>query len=362
MPADAGGERRRWCSNVRPTRRSAASTNGAASRCRCRRRVTRTGSSHVRFSGAAAPRSTRRAQVGGDALADAAAFWTACASKRSRSSTRRAARRCGGCRSRSTAPFTDLGGEQMVEWGGALRWLRRASRRSMPARFARSPPRTAAMRRCFAVAIGQRRVPSAAAGDRWAASAPQGHLRSRAHPQSRPHVRRPLMETRIAAEFAGTRDGNEAEAILRACVHCGFCTATCPTYQLLGDELDGPRGRIYLMKQVLEGAAPTAQDATPSRPLPDLPQLRDHVPVGRPLRRAGGHRPAHRRAQGRAAARRSRAALFVAQGPAREAAVRRGARGRPRRQGVAAAPARASAFPMRAPPAHGRRRGMRGGC
>jgi glycolate oxidase iron-sulfur subunit len=49
----------------------------------------------------------------------------------------------------------------------------------------------------------------------------------------------------------------EAEAILRKCVHCGFCTATCPTYQLLGDELDGPRGRIYLIKQVLEGAAPT---------------------------------------------------------------------------------------------------------
>jgi glycolate oxidase iron-sulfur subunit len=49
----------------------------------------------------------------------------------------------------------------------------------------------------------------------------------------------------------------EAEAILRKCVHCGFCTATCPTYQLLGDELDGPRGRIYLIKQVLEGQAPT---------------------------------------------------------------------------------------------------------
>jgi glycolate oxidase iron-sulfur subunit len=48
-----------------------------------------------------------------------------------------------------------------------------------------------------------------------------------------------------------------AEAILRKCVHCGFCTATCPTYQLLGDELDGPRGRIYLMKQVLEGETPT---------------------------------------------------------------------------------------------------------
>jgi len=65
------------------------------------------------------------------------------------------------------------------------------------------------------------------------------------------------MQTHLAPEFEGTPDGQAAEAILRACVHCGFCTATCPTYQLLGDELDGPRGRIYLMKQVLEGAAPT---------------------------------------------------------------------------------------------------------
>jgi glycolate oxidase iron-sulfur subunit len=65
------------------------------------------------------------------------------------------------------------------------------------------------------------------------------------------------MQTQLAPEFKDTPDGREAEAILRKCVHCGFCTATCPTYQLLGDELDGPRGRIYLMKQVLEGVAPT---------------------------------------------------------------------------------------------------------
>ncbi len=65
------------------------------------------------------------------------------------------------------------------------------------------------------------------------------------------------MQTALAPEFKGTRDGQAAEAILRKCVHCGFCTATCPTYQLLGDELDGPRGRIYLIKQVLEGQAPT---------------------------------------------------------------------------------------------------------
>lgn len=65
------------------------------------------------------------------------------------------------------------------------------------------------------------------------------------------------MQTKLAPEFLGTRQGEAAEAILRKCVHCGFCTATCPTYQLLGDELDGPRGRIYLMKQVLEGAPVT---------------------------------------------------------------------------------------------------------
>jgi glycolate oxidase iron-sulfur subunit len=65
------------------------------------------------------------------------------------------------------------------------------------------------------------------------------------------------MQTQLTPEFKATPDGQAAEAILRKCVHCGFCTATCPTYQLLGDELDGPRGRIYLMKQVLEGAPVT---------------------------------------------------------------------------------------------------------
>ena len=61
------------------------------------------------------------------------------------------------------------------------------------------------------------------------------------------------MQTRITDQFLNTPQGQEADGILRSCVHCGFCTATCPTYQLLGDELDGPRGRIYLIKQVLEG-------------------------------------------------------------------------------------------------------------
>ena len=65
------------------------------------------------------------------------------------------------------------------------------------------------------------------------------------------------MQTKLAPEFQNMPDGQRAEAILRKCVHCGFCTATCPTYQLLGDELDGPRGRIYLIKQMLEGEMPT---------------------------------------------------------------------------------------------------------
>src|SRR5690349_13537167 len=65
------------------------------------------------------------------------------------------------------------------------------------------------------------------------------------------------MQTHLAPEYEGTSDGEAARQILRNCVHCGFCTATCPTYQLLGDELDGPRGRIYLIKQVLEGQTPT---------------------------------------------------------------------------------------------------------
>ena len=67
------------------------------------------------------------------------------------------------------------------------------------------------------------------------------------------------MQTKLTQAFLATPQGREAETILRSCVHCGFCTATCPTYQLLGNELDGPRGRIYLMKQLLEGQEVTAK-------------------------------------------------------------------------------------------------------
>lgn len=70
------------------------------------------------------------------------------------------------------------------------------------------------------------------------------------------------MQTALAEIIRDTPQGHEADAVLRTCVHCGMCNATCPTYQLLGDELDGPRGRIYLIKQMLEGSEVTHHTLT----------------------------------------------------------------------------------------------------
>src|SRR5207342_666030 len=78
-------------------------------------------------------------------------------------------------------------------------------------------------------------------------------LRSEEYPQSRPaDAGIPGMKTEFSLAQLADPDIAEADKILRACVHCGFCTATCPTYVLLGDELDSPRGRIYLIKDMLE--------------------------------------------------------------------------------------------------------------
>jgi len=70
------------------------------------------------------------------------------------------------------------------------------------------------------------------------------------------------MQTSLLDKYKDSDLGKQADDILRKCVHCGFCLATCPTYDLLGNELDSPRGRIYLIKQVLEGQTPTAKTQT----------------------------------------------------------------------------------------------------
>ncbi|MDO9236711.1 MAG: glycolate oxidase subunit GlcF [Aquabacterium sp.] len=70
------------------------------------------------------------------------------------------------------------------------------------------------------------------------------------------------MQTNLAPAYQSTPEGIKAQEVLRQCVHCGFCNATCPTYKLTGNELDGPRGRIYLMKQVFEGQVPTRTTQT----------------------------------------------------------------------------------------------------
>ena len=117
------------------------------------------------------------------------------------------------------------------------------------------------------------------------------------------------MQTNLADFIKNTPAGDEAEAILRACVHCGFCTATCPTYQLLGDELDGPRGRIYLIKQVLEGAPVTAKTQTHLDRCLTCRNCEIDLSVGRAVRAPGRHRPQGRRAARAAPLARTRAAL-----------------------------------------------------
>ncbi|MGY3470675.1 Fe-S oxidoreductase [Bradyrhizobium sp. LM6.11] len=89
------------------------------------------------------------------------------------------------------------------------------------------------------------------------------------------------MKTEFSLAQLADPDIAEADKILRACVHCGFCTATCPTYVLLGDELDSPRGRIYLIKEMLEkGPDADGRSGQACRPLPVVPVLHDDLPLG----------------------------------------------------------------------------------
>lgn len=67
------------------------------------------------------------------------------------------------------------------------------------------------------------------------------------------------MQAELRPDLRQRPEGRHAESVIRQCVHCGFCNATCPTFQVLGNELDGPRGRIYLMKRALEGGPVTRE-------------------------------------------------------------------------------------------------------
>ena len=84
------------------------------------------------------------------------------------------------------------------------------------------------------------------------------------------------------------QDENTLREVAKDCVHCGFCLPACPTYQLWAEEMDSPRGRIYLVNQILDGAPMSADGRRALRPLPGLHGLHDRLPVGRAVR------PAHR--------------------------------------------------------------------
>ena len=103
-------------------------------------------------------------------------------------------------------------------------------------------------------------VRAAACSGRGADQACQGKLRSQGRAQSGPHVGGGVMQTNFTLAQLADPHIASSEKILRACVHCGFCTATCPTYVLLGDELDSPRGRIYLIKEMLEHDRPATRE------------------------------------------------------------------------------------------------------
>jgi len=157
-------------------------------------------------------------------------------------------------------------------------------------------------------------TPATATFNRWCCSTPTIPTSCTAASSSAPTSSRPAW--RWAAPCRASSK----------CVHCGFCTATYPTYQLLGDELDGPRGRIYLIKQVLEDKA--SMRSTQLHPLHHLTQLRVHLPERRAVRPPRRHRPQDRRREGAASGRGVRHAL-AAEGSVAVAAVRTGDEARP---------------------------------
>ena len=186
----------------------------------------------------------------------------------------------------------------IYDWGGGLIWV------AMPpqagcAGGAGARARCRRRRSCHAAARPdkvRRQVDvfqPASAGAGGLERAGQAKLRSEKHSQSRPddrsrRSRGPDMKTEFSLAQLADPDIAEADKILRDCVHCGFCTATCPTYVLLGDELDSPRG-TNLFHQGDAGKGPPADSGSGQahRPLPFLPFLHDHLSVGCELHASG---------------------------------------------------------------------------
>ena len=160
----------------------------------------------------------------------------------------------------------ESGGEVIYDWGGGLIWAALppaadAHAKALRQRVDEIGGHASLIRGADEVRARHRRVPAAAERARRARAAGQEQLRSEERSQSRPDVARTRsMKTEFSLTQLADPDIAEADKILRACVHCGFCTATCPTYVLLGDELDSPRGRIYLIKEMLESNAPPTAD------------------------------------------------------------------------------------------------------
>ena len=191
----------------------------------------------------------------------------------------------------------------LVEWHGGQRWVRVDA--GDGARLRAAAARAGGHATLFAPRAEGKALPAAlhaltAPLDRIHART-QARVRPGRHLQSRPTLPGLLRCKPISRPNSRARaEGREAEAILRKCVHCGFCTATCPTYQVLGDELDGPRGRIYLIKQVLEGEQPTRKTQLHLDRCLTCRNCESTCPSGVRLRPPGRHRPRDRGAQGAA--------------------------------------------------------------
>ena len=178
--------------------------------------------------------------------------------------------RSGACRPRPAKASNYLtmispGAQMFYDWGGGLVWILMPTARRGRRRTAASGRNARRTRDAGARArIGSRRhrrVPATGRSGCGLDQAGQGQLRSQGHTQSRTDVGGRLkMQTNFTLAQLADPDIAEANQILRACVHCGFCTATCPTYVLLGDELDSPRGRIYLIKEMLENDRPATAE------------------------------------------------------------------------------------------------------